>query len=215
MRFSTTLFCRFVLLGLAAAGLSANASPVNFSVNSGNLTASAIVQGGSIVGMDVRGAVILGVNVSGSAVNDIGLLDSTGGTDPGATTLAFGNSSLGSFGAGGLGGGPYATVAFDLLTPSFLSGGAVMLLGATAAPFAGNVAGDGGLNALVTGNPLLFGFGFARTQDLGAVGTLYQYNLLAVQATSAGAPEPATVFSLLGGAMILGILNLRKRRVKA
>lgn len=204
---------KFLLCSAVAACLwpgSALAGTI-FDPNTGVITASVLLNSGSIVGIDVRGLSDLLVSVNGVPVNNVTLGDITGGTDPSAVTLPFGNNVLLGLGTAGIS-GPIVNLQFDFTTPAFLSGGSVLLLSATSSTGSGNPATDAGLTALLDASPVLFGFGFANTIDLGATGTLYQYNFLTAQGGSAAAvPEPATV-ELVFAAAILGLCRRYKFR---
>jgi hypothetical protein len=130
-------------------------------------------------------------------------MDSTGGNDPAATVLPFGNNQLlaiDNLSATGI-------VTFDF-TQSSTNGSILTVPGSLVIP--SNFTPAGSMAALATVNPLLYQFQLTTFQDLGGNNFLGQWGLANVQAPAV--PEPASFAMVLGGGAILTLARYRRRR---
>jgi hypothetical protein len=156
--------------------------------------------------LDVRGNATFTVFDSGTPIGAFLMTDTTGGTDPGFSTLPFGNALLVDFGATT---GTVAETTLDLNNPVF-AGSLLFLSGSTSAPG----GADPGLQALFDDNPVVLVFQLtSATPSDGLV--IAQWNLVGLGPESS-VPEPTTgVLVLAGVGLLVGIQRgTRSERMK-
>jgi hypothetical protein len=166
------------------------AAPV-FNIANGTLTASRLLNlntGGSE--FDVRGLVTLGVT-DGTSLGFVLVTDSTDGTDPNFTTLAFGNSLLYGFAPGP----QESLMTFDfgtpIITPTSLTLSAV---GSSVSP---NPVTDAALTRLI--GPLQLSFILTNVGSPDTQNQVLVTYALTGAAAAAGVPEPGTLWLLVVG----------------
>lgn len=167
----------------------------------GDLTVTAFFDGANFT-FDVRGQVLLGVEdpavpipLTGVTIGDV-----TGGTDPNANVLAFGNSfMLVADGTPGL-----ALISFfDFANVAFA--GPTLTVPVYFGPLVGTPAPGSALEALTLGSPIPFSFDFVQTVNLGQ-GSLTQWSLSDV-------PEPATAsYALISLVGLAAFARVRRQR---
>ena len=178
---------------------TASAAPI-VTVVSGSLAVTAVFTG--TPSYDIRGAALVSLSDTGVSPTTLAIFDTTGGTDPGATTLPFGNTALivndSNSGTSGI----EDILVFDfthLLSPTPTS----IIVPATALVFpVGSTLGPA-LADLVTSSPVPFYFDLSGSAGLPNGGEILQFSL-----ASTPAPEPAS-FLLLGGC-VLGFALARR-----
>jgi PEP-CTERM motif len=192
-----------IMAGLIIAPASAKAALMVDYV-SGDLVVSAFNDGINTT-FDIRGQIDFNVSdpVAPIPLTQVTIGDITGGTDPTATVLPFGNQYLlgidGTPGVAILAFFDFANLAFigpDLLVPAYFG------------PLVGVPSAGGALEALLLGSPLPSSFQFLQSVNLGA-GTLTQWSLAP---TPNEVPEPGTaILMLIGLAACAGGAGLRRR----
>jgi hypothetical protein len=190
-----------VVFGLAFAG-SAMAAPV-FDISSGTLTLNRFLAAAGGETDDVRGLVNLNVSDGGSLVGPVVLADQTGGTDPGFTTLAFGNALVIGINAAF---DQFSAVTFDFAT--IVSGATTADVTATGAPIA--TVTDPALTGTL--GPMVFTFALQSVTPVGA-DVVATYTLSGVASGAVAAtPEPATLAIAGLGLAVLGVVRWRRRK---
>lgn len=184
-----------VFLTLITLGNSnAVAAPI-FELSSGGLAVTGLFAGGPPT-LDIRGAVSFLVSDIALPPSLLAIYDSTGGTDPDALVLAFGNSLLFADNGAGL----IATVTFDFALASAI--GSRLTIPGTVAVGPG---ATGSLAAFAGASPVVFGFTQTGFADLGSA------QILQWQLTDVGIPEPAT-YGLFGAGLTILAMARRKYR---
>jgi len=190
----------------------AQAGPV-FQIASGNLTLSAelaTLSGGGCCQLtfDVRGAVLETVSDVALPPTSIAILDSTGGTDPTFSTLAFGNSALLAADSNTTSTGIEDIVFFSF--GNFIAN--TLTVPATAAVFPVSSTPGPALADMIANSPLSFQFNNETVQGIQSNGALLiQWQLAGITPATA-APEPMS--SLLLGSGVLAILGFQFRRIR-
>src|SRR5262249_41105781 len=138
---------RFLTISLFS---SVSIYAATIGLTSGSLTATGVLPSSGGVLLDVRGNATFTVFDSGTPIGAFLMTDTTGGTDPGFSTLPFGNALLVDFGATA---GTFAQTTLDLNNPVF-AGSLLFLSGSTSAPG----GADPGLQALFDDNPVVLVF---------------------------------------------------------
>lgn len=188
-----------ILLLVASQG---NASPV-YQISGGTLTVTGLFVGSNPPVLDIRGAVLLYMSAVNLPLSPIALYDSTGGTDPNAAVLPFGNSILyADDGTPGTVGG----VSFDFANAT--SVGNQLFVNGFVFPIPPEATPDGALGALIAASPVLFAFQNSAFSDVGDNTFILQWGLSAV-----GVPEPGTFVLLASGLAIVGAA--RRKRIAA
>jgi hypothetical protein len=159
---------------------------------------------------DIRGAVLFNVSDTGLLPSPLAITDSTGGTDPGATTLPFGNAFLIGSDANTGTSGIADILFFDfshavaplptlLIVPAIVS---VTPTGSNPGPV---------LSTLTSSSPVPFVFTFSAFQDLGNGDGILQWQLSGIAPT----PEPQSWFLMGMGCIGLAVFGFRKTRTAA
>lgn len=207
MRLNARALCPAIGLSVALGVASmAQAAPV-FDLSSGSLIVTAFVPTGGVPTYDIRGLALLAVSDTGLPSSPLLLFDSTGGTDPSATVLPFGNSVLIADDANTGTTGVQAIVFFDFgnvsFTPAF-----GLLVPATAGVFPAG-SSPGPVLSTLTNSPNVFSFDLIQNVTV-TNGLVFQWQL---SPSSTSAPEPLQ--SLLMGTGLAALCALRSYRKRA
>jgi hypothetical protein len=182
--------------------VSVTAYASTIGLTSGSLTATGILPSSGGILLDVRGFATFTVSNSGTPIGAFVMTDSTVGTDPGFSTLPFGNAELLDFGATP---GTFATTNLDLSHPVLVSN-VLFLGGVTTAP-----SGlDPGLQTLFSDDPLVLAFALTSVVPFDG-GIVAQWSLVGIGPQTV-VPEPVTAILMLSG---IGLMAEMKRRGRA
>jgi len=189
---------------LTAATWQAAASPI-YQIGGGTLTITGLFVGADPPILDIRGAVLLQVSDTGLPLSPLAIYDSTGGTDPDALMLPFGNSLLFADDENSGVSGITAVVQFNFAL-SQVSGPYITIPGTvTLIPIGSPLSGA--LGAFAGDSPVPFTFLNSAFADLGGGTFVLQWQLDSV---GSPIPEPGSFALLSAGVVFLGIVH-RKR----
>ena len=203
-----TLFSSFILCAtFGLAQMTAQAGPV-FQLLSGNLTVTAVVPPGGTPTYDIRGLAFLNVSDVGLSPSPLLLFDNTGGTDPSATVLPFGNSVLVANDSNTGTSGISAIVLFDFNNASFTPAFS-LLVPATAAAFPSGSA-PGPVLGELTGSQNTFTFALTNNVTSGD-NLIFQWQLTTADTAT---PEPLSAPLMAGGIAVLCALQRYRSRAR-
>jgi hypothetical protein len=204
-RYSTQIHFLSLAAGLLLVPAAATGTPV-FQIVTGTLTVTDSYIGGNST-FDIRGAVLLNVTDFSLPPSALAVFDSTGGTDPTGSVLAFGNATLFATDSNSATSGVEDILSFDF-GQATIPGSNLLLVPATITVSPVGSTPDALLSELTNNSPLTVLFNYVSLSDLGDGNAVIQWQL-ATNYT----PEPAN-FVLVGVACLVigGIRRLRPRK---